>query len=309
MRISVVVCTHTTDRYEDLTEAVESLFAQTYDDVEVVLVADGDAELCERLRTDYGDRPEVRIHCHEQNRGLSASRNAGIEVATGDVVAFMDDDAVADPGWLAELVKAYEEHDVEAVGGKMTARWMDGQPNFLPGEFYWLVGVTHRGFPDEGPVRNTFGSNLSFRADVLDALGGFNENLGRRGDRQGQGEEAELARRLRSELGGTLYYIPDATVEHKVYSYRTRLGWLLGRAFWQGYSKQRTDDAGSGAAGAERSYLTRLLREHVPRRVRDLVHNPSWAAASQLAAIGLFTAAVGAGYAYASIRAVTRIVT
>lgn len=306
MRVSVVVCSHSMDRYGDLGEAVESLFAQTHDPVEIILVSDGSEELCEQLRADYGDHPDVRIACSSENRGLSASRNLGIDVATGDVVAFMDDDAVADERWIENLVAVYEERDVEAVGGKMTPLWMNGKPRHLPEEYYWLVGVTHRGFPEEGPVRNTFGSNISFRADVLEELGGFDETLGRKGDKHLQGEEAELAARLLSDLGGTLYYTPEAKVGHKILEDRTRPPWLLKRAFWQGYSKREMERIIGRQSREESEFLKRLMFEFIPGRVRRLCRDPSTTGLGALTWLILFTAAVGFGYLYGITRPLTR---
>ncbi len=189
MRVSVVVCEHTLDRYDDLREAAESVLGQTHDDVELVLVADGNNRVCVRLREDYGDRSGVLVHCNEENVGLLESRNTGAEAATGDVVAFLDDDAVADEGWVAELAAVYERRDVPAVGGRMTPAWVAGKPTILPAEFYWLVGVTHRGFAEgPGEVRNTFGSNISFRRDAFLELGGFDTEIGgRQGDANLQG--------------------------------------------------------------------------------------------------------------------------
>lgn len=298
MTVSVVLCTYSIDLYADFCEAVQSILNQTYDDVEVVVVVDGNEELYSRAKADWGDDENVVIHCNEENLGLSASRNRGIELANGDVVAFMDDDAIADEDWIVELIAAYEDHDVEAVGGKMTPLWVAGKPTFLPAEFYWLVGVTHRGFSAEGPVRNTFGSNISFQADVLDTLDGFDEQLGRKGDEHVQGEETELAARLRSELDGTLYYTPDAKVGHKVFEYRTRFPWLVNRAFWQGYSKRIMKQLVPDSSENETRFLKRLLLEFVPGRLTELLRSPSWPKAQQLASIGVFTACVGLGYAY-----------
>jgi len=85
----------------------------------------------------------------------------------------------------------------------MTPAWVAGKPSFLPEEFYWLIGVTHRGFADgPGEVRNTFGSNISFRADVFAELGGFDVDIGgRKGDKNLQGGETELCARMREAYG------------------------------------------------------------------------------------------------------------
>lgn len=299
MKVSVVICTYDEGLYDHFTEAVESVRSQTHGDVEIIVVVDGNPRLCEQATADYGASPDVSILCNENNRGLSASRNRGIERATGDVVAFLDDDAVADEEWLDRLVTAYEREDAIAAGGKMTPLWVAGKPSFLPEEFYWLIGVTHRGFADEeGEVRNTFGSNISVRRDVLGAVGGFTEDIGLGGDTQLQAEEPELGTRLRQEYGHGVYYVPDAEVAHKIFEYRTSPVWLLKRAFWQGFSKRGVEEVLPDATDEEDRYLRQLLFEFMPRRFRNLIRHPSIAALLQFVMLFVFSAMVGFGYLY-----------
>jgi len=305
MRVSVVLCTHTLERYEDCRTAAESVLGQSHEDVELVLVSDGDDAVYERFEADFGDRSNVIVHRTEENVGLAAARNAGTSVATGDVFAFFDDDALADREWLAELVSVYEERDVPAAGGRMVPYWVAGKPSFLPAEFYWLVGVTHRGFgpdgdPDEaGEVRNTFGSNISFRRDVFESLGGFEKEIGgRTGEKNLQAEEPELCARMQREYGHGVYYTPDARVAHKVFDYRTDPGWLVDRAFWQGYSKRGMDVLVPESTGDESAFLRQLLCDSAPERVGDLVRSPSVAGCLQLLALFVLTGVVGAGYLY-----------
>jgi glycosyltransferase involved in cell wall biosynthesis len=308
MLVSVVVCSHTLDRYGPFEEAVESVLSGSYDDVELVLVSDGNRELYERLEADFGGLDGVVIHCNEENVGLLESRNTGAELASGDVVAFIDDDAVACERWLERLVSVYESRDVLAVGGRMTPEWVAGKPAFLPAEFYWLVGVTHRGFGPgggfegwvrEGEVRNTKGSNISFRAEVFDELGGFETDVGgRKGDNHLQGGETELCARLRAEYDEGVWYVPNATVDHKVFEYRTRPRWLAERAFWQGYSKRGMEVFVPESAGEEGVYLAELLTVFLPHRLRRLVRRPSRAKLLRVLAIPLFTVLVGLGYLY-----------
>jgi glycosyltransferase involved in cell wall biosynthesis len=309
VQVSVVLCTHTLDRYAYLTDAAESVLDGTYDDVELVLVSDGNDEVHEAMQADYGDHPSVVTTCLDENRGLLAARNHGAEVASGDVVAFLDDDAIACEAWLELLVDAYEEHDAIAVGGRMTPRWEAGEPTVLPEEFYWLVGVTHRGFgpdgdPDEaGWVRNTMGSNISFRAEVFAELNGFDVDIGgRKGDNHLQGGESELCARMRAEYEERVWYVPEATVEHRIFDYRTEPRWLLERAFWQGYSKRGMERFVPESTGDEDEFLGRLLLEFVPDRLRGLVLRPSVAVALQLLFLFVLTGAVGAGYCYGIVK-------
>jgi len=307
MRVSVVLCTHTMDRYGDCQEAAESVLNQSYDDVELVLVSDGNDAVYERFEADFDKRSNVRIHCNDENVGLLESRNNGADLATGDVVAFIDDDAVADEEWVATLVDGYErgteDDPVLAVGGRMVPAWVAGKPSFLPEEFYWLIGVTHRGFgPDGDPdtageVRNTFGSNISFDREVFLELGGFEGDIGgRQGAKNLQGGETELCARLRSEYGTGVYYVPDALVAHKIFDYRTDPGWLVDRAFWQGYSKRGMEVLVPESTGDESDFLSRLLLSFVPQRGRSLVRSPSLSGLLQLLFLFILTGAVGSGY-------------
>ena len=220
MRVSVVLCTYSPSMYDEFVEAAESLFDQTHPDVEVVIVVDGTPEVFERAAEDFGERDDVILHLNDQNRGLLESRNRGAELATGDVVAFIDDDAIAAPDWIEALVSVYESREVVAVGGKMVPKWVAGRPAFLPSEFYWLVGVTHEGFADApGEVRNTFGSNISFRRDVFRDLGGFDTDIGgRQGTKNLQGGETELCARMAVEYGSGGCYTPEAEVAHKAFA-------------------------------------------------------------------------------------------
>jgi glycosyltransferase involved in cell wall biosynthesis len=299
MEVSVVLCTYAMDTYPHFREAAESVLAQTHDGVELVVVVDGTEDVYDRALAEFGDREGVTIHCNEENLGLAASRNAGVELASGDVVAFVDDDAVADERWVAELVSAYEEQDALAVGGRMAPLWVAGKPDYLPAEFYWLVGVTHRGFADgPGEVRNTFGSNISFRRDVFGRLGGFDPEFGRRGEKNLQAEETELAVRLHREFGERVWYTPRAVVHHKVFDYRTDPKWLLDRAFWQGYSKRAMAVLLPDSGDEESAFLGDLLTRYVPQRLVGLPFS-GVAGLLQLLFLAALTVAVGVGYLYA----------
>jgi len=304
MKVSVVICTYSEDMYEHFQDSVESVRSQTYDDLEIIVVVDGNDALYARIDAEYGGDSDLKIHCNEDNVGLSGSRNNALEFVTGDVVALIDDDAVADERWVEELVSVYEERDAIAVGGKMTAIWITGKPEFLPEEFYWLVGVTHRGFAESGEeVRNTFGSNISFRTEVLKELGGFATEVGRQGEKNLQAHETEFCARMRDEYGKGVIYNPDAAVGHKVFEWRTDERWLLERSFWQGYSKRAMETLVSEESSEEESdFLRKLFFEFVPSRIRSLPSDPTAPAAKQLFALFVLTGTVGVGYLYGLVK-------
>jgi glycosyltransferase involved in cell wall biosynthesis len=304
MRVSVVICTYDPDMYEHFQETLESVRAQTYDDIEIVVVVDGNESLYDRIEAEYGDSSNLKLHCNEENLGLSGSRNNALEYVTGDVVALIDDDAVADEQWVEELVSVYDDRDAIAVGGKMTPIWVAGKPDFLPEEFYWLVGVTHRGFAEPGEeVRNTFGSNISFRTEVLEELGGFATEVGRQGEKNLQAHETEFCARMREEYGRGVVYNPDAKVGHKVFAWRTDPQWLFERAFWQGYSKRAMETLVSEESSEEESeFLEQLLFEFVPDRLKSLLTGPTVTKATQLVTLLALTGTVGIGYLYGLVK-------
>jgi len=301
MDVSVVICTYALDRYEDFSEAVESVLEQSYDSVEAIVVVDGNEAVAERVRTDFADDTVV-VHNNAENRGVSYSRTKGAEIATGDVVAFIDDDAVADPDWISELVRVYEDTDALAVGGRMVGLWPAGRPSFLPVEFNWLVGVTYPGFASAGEeVRNTFESNISFRRDVFLGLDGFDPSLGPTAETYSHSEGAEIGVRLQHSHGCGVIYAPDAVVRHKVFAHRVQLVCLLRRAFEQGVSKQQLGDSADTSTGEEFRYLSYLFTTRLPQRLRTILLSPSSTGILQLLMIIVFTGVVGVGYLFGTV--------
>ncbi len=304
MKVSVVVCTHSMDRYDDFTEAVESVLKQTYGPIEVVVVVDGNSEVYDRVKTRFRDHDDVVIHCNDENSGLSFSRTKGVELSSGEVIAFLDDDAIADPDWIGTLVEGYEQTDAIAVGGRMIPEWVAGRPSFLPEEFYWLIGANYEERLEPwSEVRNTLGSNMSFRRTVFEEVGGFDEGVGLTGDNQIQAEETELAMRMYDTFGKGMLYVPEAVVAHKVFDYRTKPVWLIRRAFWQGYSKRAVEELETeGPSNEEAAFLWHLVASTIPRRVTGLVQDPSVENTQQLGMLFVLTVCVGLGYAHKLLR-------
>ncbi len=297
MLVSVVVATYSKKMLPHLMECVDSLFDQSYTDVEIICIVDGDAEYYELLKKELEG---VRLYVNDRNLGLLLTRNRGAKIADGEVVAFIDDDAVADRKWIEGLVEMYEKYDAIAAGGKLKPLWIEKEPVWFPEEFYWMIGATHLGFPETiAEVRNTFGSNLSFRRDVFLELGGFNPDMGGiKGSRVLQGGETELCDRMRKKYGKGVMYNPNAVVYHKIFATRLKMKYLSRRAFWQGYSKAVMERI-SGEIKEERSFLRFLLRDRVTSRVRRIYRDYE---TLKLAVMLYFTFLVGAGYVFGKLR-------
>ena len=119
--VSIILCTHRSERYEDFEEAVNSLLSQSYNNLEIIVVVDGNKELYDKIQKSGIEVDKIRLN--EKNLGLSESRNKGIKEAKGDIIAFFDDDAVADEDWLKELERMYGEYDAIAAGGRLMLKF------------------------------------------------------------------------------------------------------------------------------------------------------------------------------------------
>ncbi len=302
--VSVVVCTYSRDRMGQLRETLESLEAQSYPSWETLVVVDYNPALRAELETMI--QGSTRLAENTGTRGLSGARNTGIERAQGEIVAFIDDDARADPRWIEGLVECYRDLQVLASGGRIVPVWEGGQaPAWLPEEFLWVMGCSYRGLPNGGPVRNVIGCNMSFRSLVFDSVGGFNPVVGRLGTKPLGCEETEICiRALKQWPGHQIMYVPDAVVYHNVPNARQTFRYFMSRCYSEGISKAVVRRlAGPAGVSSERSYATRTLIPAVLRNLKDaiLLRGPA-RSLSQAAVICLGSSAVGIGFAVGALR-------
>ena len=257
--VSVVVCTWTGARWDELCAAIESVRLQSHPPLETIVVVDHDSEVLGRARAEL---PDVVVAPNMEPRGLSGARNTGLGLACGDVVAFLDDDAVAAPDWLRLLAQEYDDERVLGVGGSIVPVW-EVRPGWFPAEFGWVVGCTYRGLPSErAAVRNLIGASMSFRRELFAELGGFRSGIGRVGTRPVGCEETDFCLRAgRAHPGGLFVYQPLALVHHRVPARRARWGYFLARCYGEGLSKALVVRAAGVRRGlaAERSYTARAL--------------------------------------------------
>ncbi|MFH8491718.1 glycosyltransferase family 2 protein [Streptomyces longisporoflavus] len=306
--ISVVICVYTEDRWEDILAAVSSVRAQSLPALETLLVVDHNAPLLDRLAGEYKETGQVRVVANAGPRGLSAGRNTGIAASRGEIIAFLDDDAVAERDWLRHFAEGYADPRVLAVGGRTLPAWDFGRrPAWFPEEFDWVVGCTYKGLPaGRVRVRNVLGGNASFRRTAFEAAGGFATGIGRDGDKRPLGgEETELCIRLSRARPDAVLLIDDrAVIHHRVPAARQRFAYFRTRTYAEGLSKAlvaRSVGAGKGLE-SERRYTTRVLPAGVGRGLRDaLLARPGGAGRAGAIVAGVVAAA--GGYVLGSVRA------
>jgi glucosyl-dolichyl phosphate glucuronosyltransferase len=258
--VSVVICTYADVRFAGLRRAVISAVDQSPPPREVIVVVDHNDALMERVRREI---PGVAVVANAGPRGLSGARNSGVAAAVGGVVAFLDDDAAALPGWLAALCEPYRVDSVLGTGGAAEPEWQAGRPRWFPPEFDWVVGCSYVGLPlASAPVRNPLGCSMSFRREVFATVGGFRADVGRVGTRPFGCEETELSiRASRHWPGHTIVYAPASRVQHSVPASRSTWGYFVARCFDEGRSKSTVTRATGGRAGlsSEAAYVKRVL--------------------------------------------------
>lgn len=240
IQISAIICTHNRDTY--LGAAIDSLLVQKLTaNFEIVVVDNGSTD-----RT----REVVEARCQNSNLkyifeptiGLSVARNTGAKIASGKIIAYLDDDAVASPQWLQSLYIAYQNNPKLAIaGGKVTLIWpSDIQPP------KWLsVGLAaNLGAYDLGeeilyiqqPGLTPRGLNYSIRRSFLEEIGGFDPQLGRVGKNLLSNEELQMTE-FALQHGWQVAYLPTALVAHNVAPERLKPSWFLNRGWWQGISE------------------------------------------------------------------------
>jgi glycosyltransferase involved in cell wall biosynthesis len=291
---SVVIAAHSLRRCQALTEAVSSTAGQR--PYEVIVAVDNNADLYEWVRRQLTD--VVPVH-NQGTPGASATRNVGVRAAAGKIVAFLDDDAVARPGWLQNLIAPLARPDVVGVGGRLEPLWLGRTPVWMPEEFLWVVGASYRGLPSTAaPVRNVWSGNMAVARTDFWSIGGFREGFGKAG-RRSQPEDTDFCIRLAAALNGrTWWYEPSARAGHTVPPDRGTLRFFVRRCYNEGQGKAEIAMLLGPQEGLrnERQHASKTLPEGIRRELCQAVADREFAAAQRAVAIGVGLFAAGLGY-------------
>ncbi|HMK89362.1 MAG TPA: glycosyltransferase [Methylocystis sp.] len=274
LRFSAVICTY--NRYGLLTKAVDSLLEQDADPGQFeILVVDNSPPGAERdsWREHYGRNPRIR-YVTVDRPGLANARNVAVKEARGEIVGFLDDDAIASPGWTRAYLRAFDAFGAEAqiAGGAIAPLFEAPRPDWLHDKLLVYFTVIHWGDSTRFLSKEQWvaGANIAYRKSAYEAAGGCNTSLGRVGAEATlmSNEETELVERIEANGGRTLY-APDARVEHLVPANRMTRAWLRRRVLWQAIS----DMIAGKKDRAPREQRERELMDyiaHVPARERSL---------------------------------------
>jgi GT2 family glycosyltransferase len=252
-KISAIVPTR--DRPASVRALLQTLTAQRVDrgSLEVIVVDDGSEADIAAIVSRASAAGPVPVRCERQApAGLNAARNLGAERAGGEVLAFLDDDTLASPGWAEALLKAFEDEGCAGVAGRVELRLDGPEPRWLVGNRSYLSEVElgpNARWLDTGP--EPAGANCAVRRADFERLGGFASGLDREGASLISNGDTEFFRRLRG-AGGRLRYVPDAHVVHCIPAERLTLEFFRRRAHAQGVSDELLEHRRRGAPTAQR---------------------------------------------------------
>lgn len=239
IEISAVICTHNRKSY--LRKAIKSIINQTLDSnlYEIIIVDNASSDNTGAMVSDEFKMIKNLKYFFEPVQGLSHSRNTGWKNALGKYVAYLDDDAIAYPGWLETILLTFQSREPQpaCVGGNIEPIWESTRPSWLSDDIISCLGVL------EGPDKPAIlkgdnwlgGGNSAYSKEILKITGGFPTNLGRVGKKLLSNEENFIRRKI-IEKGYYCFFHPEITIGHHIPKSRLNKRWFMRRFYWQGIS-------------------------------------------------------------------------
>jgi GT2 family glycosyltransferase len=197
-KISVYIPAYNSAEY--LSRAIEGLLAQTRPADEILVIDDGSRDATAEIAARY---PAVTLVRHRNNCGLGAARNTAFRTARHELVASIDADCVPEPGWLAALVRHFDDPQIAGVGGRL----IEGNQRTVADRWRRAHMPQEWGEKQLENPRFLFGCNNMFRRSAVLAVGAYDESM------RTNGEDSDLSRRLR-DRGWNLLYDPEGRVVH-----------------------------------------------------------------------------------------------
>lgn len=285
MTASVVIPAFTFDRWDLIVKAVDAVQSQTRQPVELILSIDRNPELLRICQDHWGSvdspvpvkvvashnqwAPRVAIESTSDGvaRGYGGgnARNAGAELAVGDIIVTFDDDAWPERECLEYLLAPYDDPLVVAVGGKIVPDFETALPIWFPRSFGWIFGGAYEGLPNTlGPTPRLFGGNMSVRSTAFHALGGY---------KSADFDDLDICARLVFTYSDSaVLYEPRAVAHHFVPANRVTWRYFCKRSFLVNRDKVAAFALLGEAASLapERQFVLRSIRRQSSAALRGL---------------------------------------
>jgi glycosyltransferase involved in cell wall biosynthesis len=265
---TIIITTY--DRYELVPDAIKSLLKQNINAQRYEIIVVDNCPMQpqhEELKSAFADEEIVRI-VSEPQKGISAARNTALKLSRAPIVCFIDDDALAHPNWLSELLTAFRSYgdNVGIVGGSISPKWQGPVPDWIEKRHLGHLSIVDWGGKTRIANKNEWfaGCNIAFDRQTLIEVGGFNSSLGRSGGDTVllSNEESDVTRKIEA-LGKLRVYAPKARVEHLIFASRLHPDWFRRRLAWQAVSDfiMKPDHSAKYAAKAAERVQARLTNQ------------------------------------------------
>lgn len=246
MQLDVVIPTY--NRSSLLPKALGSLLNARIPpglDVRIIAVDNNSTDDTKAVITEAADRSNGRVrYVFEKRQGRSPALNAGIAVATGDLIGFIDDDEEVDEAWYETILAAFTQHDVDFIGGPYVPRFESDVPSWLPKSHTAVVGIVDGGDKvvpfDASYPGILMGGNAVFTRATLERVGPYSTALGRSGTRLLSCEDEDMYQRLMA-AGARGLYLPQLIVYHFIPRERLTKRYHRSWCFWQSVSSAVLD--------------------------------------------------------------------
>ena len=270
-----------------MTQLIESIRHQSSGDIELVIIIERSERLFHLLVQQLrGIGIRSLVVFATQKLGISRARNIGIRLSSGDIIAFVDDDAVVCENWKDSMLRAFESNpSVIGVVGPSLPSWENAEDDWLPQEFYWMIGCSAwTGWVGRRKVKYGWGVNMSFRRMVFSKCSfqeGFSDGAGSAGKVGPVGDDTDFCYRATTAFNSVMLYEPSMKVMHWVYHSRMQRRVLRKYSFWQGYAEAKFIlDLGAGTtrSRSQAALLSAVLTRMIPNIFADAVNRRSKAA-------------------------------
>jgi glucosyl-dolichyl phosphate glucuronosyltransferase len=231
-------------------------------DLECLVIDNRSTDATAETVDSFAGAAQLRVRrVHEEQLGSSFARNRAVRESRAEFILFLDDDAVAEPDWAAEMLSALEARGLDAACGLVLPRWTVPPPGWL-GPSLWAKLAVHNARTilaqpprDIERLENYFSANAGFRRATFELFGTFREDLGVVGGNPIAGEDTELFARIVAR-GGKMGFAPRAIVHHligpermtRAYLRRKSFAYGVGSALAGGRSHNRLDKLVKNAA-------------------------------------------------------------
>lgn len=308
--LSIIATSYNIESLGDVIELLDSIRAQSYDNIETIFVVERTTELYDRVKAYINENsvPNIKVVFNDGEPGLSAARNLGIKEASGDIIAFVNENVILDPEWAGQIVQTFRDESIIGVTGPCMPLWENPAMGWLPDEFTWILSCTSWFQSSQiTEVRNLWGMNMSFRREAFIASGLFSTVIGAKEAGKGSGwkkitaEESELSLRIKKCTGKRMVYNPDVRLRQKVEKFKVSTPWIARKSWLIGCERGMlkrlypTDDKGAGLLGTEHQLLRSIFNSFFPATFKLLFSKPA-IAARRLLLVAVSLPLVALGY-------------